>query len=178
MHRVLGIDPGTFCGFALLDDGERVASGTWDLSVKRHESAGMRFVRLERQLREILENGIDLIAFEEVARHAGTQAAHIYGGIVAVIKLTAEKKGIAYIGVPVGTVKKKATGKGNSDKLQMRLSATAQWDLALEDVDDNEADALWVAMTAWGQTKENGNGFQAASKESIVNADNRITEGG
>ena len=147
--RVLGIDPGTFCGFALLDDDTRVASGTWDLSVKRHESAGMRFVRLERQLREILEDGVDLIAFEEVARHAGTQAAHIYGGIIAVIKLTAEKKGIAYVGVPVGTVKKLATGKGNADKLQMRLAACAMWDGVLEEIDDNEADALFVAFTAW-----------------------------
>ena len=151
--RVLGIDPGTFCGFALLDDDTRVASGTWDLSVKRHESAGMRFVRLEHQLREILENGVDLIAFEEVARHAGTQAAHIYGGIIAVIKLTAEKKRIAYVGVPVGTVKKRATGKGNADKLQMRSAACETWNDLPAEIDDNEADALFVALTAWQDNK-------------------------
>lgn len=150
-HRVLGIDPGTQCGFALLDDGDRIASGTWDLSIQRHESAGMRFVRLEKQLREILEDGVDLVAFEEVARHAGTQAAHIYGGIVAVIKLTAEKKELAYVGIPVGTVKKRATGRGNADKTAMSDAAVARWGSAN---DDNEADALFVALTAWEQVSE------------------------
>jgi len=152
ISRVLGIDPGTYCGFALLDEGERIASGTWDLSIGRHESAGMRFVKLEHQLREILENGVDLIAFEEVVRHAGTQAAHIYGGIVAVIKLTAEKKGVPYVGIPVGTVKKRATGKGNADKVAM-VNAAKRW-FGSAPNDNNEADALWIALVATEQFQD------------------------
>lgn len=46
--RILGIDPGTSCGWAILDDGGRVASGVWDLSPKRFEGGGMRYIRFER----------------------------------------------------------------------------------------------------------------------------------
>lgn len=151
IHRVLGIDPGARCGFALLDDGERIASGVWDLHVQRHESQGMRFVRFEKQLREIVENGVDLVAFEEVARHAGTQAAHMYGALVGVIELTVNKKSLPYVGIPVGTVKKRATGKGNADKLLMIGAAREHWGVLPED--DNEADALWIALCGWEQNR-------------------------
>ena len=54
--RYIGIDPGSSCGWAVLDeDGKRVASGTWDLKPKRHQGAGMRYVRCARMLRELLE---------------------------------------------------------------------------------------------------------------------------
>src|SRR5687767_6031736 len=84
---ILGIDPGTHCGWALRHGEGRVDSGVWNLAPKRFEGGGMRWVRLRTHLRELLgASRPAILAYEEVRRHAGTTAAHIYGGIVAVIQ--------------------------------------------------------------------------------------------
>ena len=141
----VGIDPGTKCGWAVLDArGERVASGTWDLSGGRHEGGGMRYLRARRLLRELLaDKRIAALAYEEVRRHAGTDAAHVYGGIVAQVSAECEDVGVAYSAVPVGTVKKQATGNGSASKEAMLAAARSRWG---EDVvGEDEADALWIA---------------------------------
>jgi crossover junction endodeoxyribonuclease RuvC len=141
----IGIDPGTHCGWAVLDpQGGRVASGTWNLSPKRHEGGGMRFVRLERYVAELLDTYPGAhVAYEEVRRHMGTDAAHIYGGIVATIARLCEVHALPYTGIPVGTIKKLATGKGNAIKVAMMEAAESRWFWPV--ANDNEADALWVA---------------------------------
>ena len=142
---ILGIDPGTKCGWAILDGGRRVASGVWDLSAKRHEGGGMRYVRLRGYLREVFESSkIEAVAYEEVRRHMGVDAAHVYGGITAVISSVCEswKPKIPYRAIPVGTVKKLATGKGNASKGQMIEAARERFDL--ERVAEDEADALHI----------------------------------
>ena len=145
--NILGIDPGTNCGWALLDPkGARIMSGTWDLKPRRHEGGGMRYLRVRRLLAEILATpaGVMAVGYEEVRRHAGTDAAHVYGGIVAVISSVCEERCVPYMAIPVGTVKKTATGRGNADKLAMIEAAMGKWALATI-TDDNEADALWIA---------------------------------
>lgn len=145
--NVLGIDPATACGWALLTPkGERIASGTWDLKPRRHEGGGMRYLRVRRLVEEILAtpNGVMAVGYEEVRRHAGTDAAHVYGGIVAVIASVCEERKVPYMAVPVGTVKRTATGRGNADKLAMIEAAMSKWAMATI-TDDNEADALWIA---------------------------------
>jgi Holliday junction resolvasome RuvABC endonuclease subunit len=140
----IGIDPGTHCGWAVLDAaGNRLASGTWDLSSSRHEGGGMRYVRMRRYLREMLDTFPDgVLAYEEVSAHRGTAAAHIYGGIIALLAEECEARGLPYSGIPVATVKRHATGKGNSDKVAMVAAARGRWG---EVADDNEADAIWIA---------------------------------
>lgn len=142
----LGIDPGTKCGWALLGDtGEHIASGTWDLTPGRGAGPGMRPVRLRFRLLELFNDyGFKAVAYEEVRRHAGTQAAHVYGELRGVITSLCEERGIAYCGAPVATVKRLATKKGNADKDAMVAAARAFWpDVRIED--DNHADALWIA---------------------------------
>lgn len=150
MNVVIGIDPGTACGWAVLDmaTGDRVASGTWDLSARRHEGGGMRFVRARRLVDELLlsYNKVVLV-YEEVRRHAGTDAAHVYGGLIATFAATCEEQTVPYTGIPVGTVKKTATGKGNAPKGLMVEAARERWGHPLRLADDNEADALWIAET-------------------------------
>lgn len=164
---ILGIDPGTFCGWGVISpSGARVASGCWNLSVGRHEGGGMRFLRLRGHLAEVLDvmrkagTPVVAIGYEEVRRHAGTDAAHIYGGVLATLQALCEERTLPYRGVPVGTVKKAATGKGNADKPMMVRAANERFGLellvrtvdkkgVLTDVtdDDDEADALFVGLT-------------------------------
>lgn len=144
MSVYVGLDPGTACGWAALDaEGKRLASGVWDLSSQRHAGGGMRFLRARRCFVEILDTFPGaVVAYEEVRRHAGTSAAHVYGGLIAVISAECEDRGIAYSGRPVGAVKKHATGRGNASKEMMVGAALARWGV---EVGDDEADALWIA---------------------------------
>jgi len=138
--RVLGLDLGTRCGWALAEGGIIIASGVWDLRPRRFEGGGMRYVRLRRHLAELAPGRV---YFEEVRRHAGTDAAHVYGGLLGVVSGWCEEAGVAYAGMPVGAVKRCATGRGNAGKAQMVAAARLAFsrpDLESED----EADALWV----------------------------------
>lgn len=141
--KILAIDPGTHCGYAL----SPFESGVWDLSVKRHEGGGMRFVKLRNFLIKATV-GLDMVVYEEVRGHKGVDAAQVYGGIVAVISEFCEVNQFPYQGVPVGTIKKFATGKGNSNKEVMLAAARAKWP-EVKIVDDNQADALWIL--AWAK---------------------------
>lgn len=78
----------------------------------------MRYLRFTNWLTEIdrLSGPVTAIWFEEVRRHAATDAAHVYGGLMATLTAWAELRGIPYEGVPVGTIKRHATGKGNANK--------------------------------------------------------------
>jgi Holliday junction resolvasome RuvABC endonuclease subunit len=148
---ILGIDPGTLCGWAVARSGEVLDSGTWSLKGGRYEGGGMRFLRFRRYLAEVLDAAMpDAVCFEEVRRHMGTDAAHIYGGIVAVLTSECEERGIPYKGIPVGTVKKFATGKGNANKDRMLEATRNRWPEFSGD--DNEADARWIALAGSGVT--------------------------
>ena len=82
--------------------------------------------------------------FEEVRRHASTDSAHVYGGLMATLTAWCEHHNIAYSGVPVGTIKRHATGKGNAGKAEIIAAMQAK---GYPVTDDNEADAL--ALLHW-----------------------------
>ena len=91
-----------------------------------------------------LATDIHAVYFEEVRRHAGVDAAHVYGGLMATLTTWCEHHNIAYQGVPVGTIKKHATGKGNAGKGEVIAAMRL---LGHPVTDDNEADAL--ALLHW-----------------------------
>lgn len=138
MGAQLALDLGTNTGWAISRDGV-TTSGTASFKVGRYEGGGMRYLRFQRWLDELALNGLDAIHFEEVRRHAGTDAAHVYGGLLATLTAWCEHRGIPYSGIPVGSIKKHATGKGNANKEAMIAAAVAR---GFTPVDDNEADAL------------------------------------
>lgn len=133
---ILALDLGTKTGYALSNG----VSGVKDLKTDRHEGAGMRYLRFERWLGLMnYDHMVDEIYYEEVRRHAGTQASHVYGGLQATLTKFCEEKLIPYQSVPVGTIKKHATGYGNASK-EMMISAAKELGYKVED--DNAADAI------------------------------------
>ena len=98
-----------------------------------------------------LPNHLYAIWFEEVRRHAGTDAAHVYGGLMATLTAWAELRGVPYQGVPVGTIKRHATGKGNAPKEAMIAAAHGR---GFSPADDNEADA--IALLLWALETNGG----------------------
>lgn len=138
---LLALDLGTTTGWALRDCTGHITSGTESFRPQRFEGGGMRYLRFRRWISEIQESvsEIQFLYFEEVRRHAGVDAAHAYGGFLATLTAWCEHHGIPYQGVPVGTIKKHATGKGNASKDEMVASVRAR---GHQPADDNEADAL------------------------------------
>lgn len=138
----LGLDLGTHCGYALATR-MMTTVGALDLSNRRFDGGGMRYVRFRQHLDDLLHGAghIDAIGYEEVRRHAGTDAAHAYGAFMGTLTAWAEEKKIPYYGIPVGTLKRHATGKGNADKAAMIAAARAR---GFNVSDHNSADALAV----------------------------------
>jgi len=135
--RILAIDPGTRCGWAL-HTGEEILSGTWNL--KSDDNPGRRWIGFRKRIRAA---NPDKIVYEKVMAHAATLAAHMYGGFEATIQAYCAEAGVELDSVHVGTIKKHATGKGNANKAQMVSAAAKRWP-EIEIQDDNQADALWL----------------------------------
>ena len=106
----------------------------------------MRFFRFRQWLQELrLGTTFKAVYFEEVHRHIGTDAAHIYGGLLGILTSWCEEHKIPYQGIGVGTIKKHATGRGNAGKPEMIAAMVAKGHVPK---DDNEADALALAYCA------------------------------
>ena len=140
MAVTLALDLGSTTGWALeLPGGDKI-SGSQSFKPDRYSGAGMRFLRFRGWLDELHSTyPVDVLYYEEVRRHAGVDAAHCYGGFMAHLQAWAESSQVPYAGIPVGTIKKYATGKGNANKEAMMQ---AMIDKGHRPVDDNEADAI------------------------------------
>ena len=151
MRTLLALDLGTATGWALRSRNGIIISGTQSFKPGRFEGGGMRFLRFQRWLDSVLlsEPAPRRVVFEEVRRHAGTDAAHVYGGLLGQLTAVCEQFAIPYEGVPVGTIKRHATGKGNANKAAMIAAMQA---LGHSPADDNEADAL--ALLHWAINQE------------------------
>ena len=153
---ILALDLGTTTGWALRSANGPVAHGFVSFKSQRFEGGGMRYLRFGRWLADMLTliapktgtqanlTGIGAVYFEEVRRHLGVDAAHVYGGLLATLTAWCEHHQIPYQGVPVGTIKRHATGKGNAGKAEVIAAMKA---LGHPVTDDNEADAL--ALLHW-----------------------------
>jgi Holliday junction resolvasome RuvABC endonuclease subunit len=140
---ILALDLGSKTGWALRQTDGTVTCGTVEFKPSRFEGGGMRFLRFKKWLNEV--NGfavpIGYIAFEEVRSHVGVTAAHVYGGFLAHLSAWAEQHEIPYQGVPVGTIKRHVTGKGNASKAEVIEAMRRK---GHHPADDNAADALAI----------------------------------
>jgi len=143
---ILALDLGQKTGWAVRNREGAIASGVQEFRPGRFEGGGMVWLRFRSWLQEVDETsgGVGVVVFEEVRRHLGTSASHAYGGYLAHLTAWAEASRIPYRGVPVGTIKRHVTGKGNADKAAVIAAVKA---LGFNPKDDDEADAL--ALLHW-----------------------------
>jgi hypothetical protein len=144
---VLALDLGSFTGWALRGADGAITSGVQQFRPNRFEGGGMAFLRFNHWLSELAESSgpITAVFFEEVRAHAGTLAAHVYGGFLAHLEAWAEFRDVSYQGVPVGTIKRFIAGKGNADKQTVIAAVKAR---GFAPADDNEADAISILLWA------------------------------
>ncbi|HZT24120.1 MAG TPA: hypothetical protein VFA57_00335 [Pseudolabrys sp.] len=150
---ILALDLGSRTGWAIRNASGAIVSGTNEFRPGRFEGAGMAFLRFGRWLDDIAANAgpVAAIVFEEVRAHAGTLAAQVYGGFLAHLTAWCELNAVPYLGVPVATIKRHATGKGNAPK---EAVIAAVKDRGHAPRDDNEADAL--AILDWAVSNHIG----------------------
>lgn len=143
-RAIIALDLGTTTGWAMLSAGV-ITSGTATFRPSRYDGGGMRYLRFRDWLEQLRRYAglVDAIYFEEVRRHAGVDAAHIYGGFLATLTGWCEHRVIPYRGVPVGTIKKFIAGKGNADKEAVIAAVRTR---GFNPADDNEADALAILL--------------------------------
>lgn len=144
---ILALDLGSILGWAIRSRGAGIVHGTVEFRNGRFEGGGMRWLRFTKWLQAMHDEHGPLAAiyFEEVRRHKGVDAAHAYGGFLSHLTAWCEEKQIPYLGIPVGTIKKHATGKGNSGKPAMVAAMKAR---GFEPQTDNDADAIAVLLCA------------------------------
>lgn len=141
--NILALDLGTKCGWAI----DQRKNGVWNFKPSSFDSYGERFRRFKTALESSYEE-ITHVVYEEVRAHFGVDAAHSYGGYMAILQTWCIECKIEYKGVPVGTIKKYATGKGNAKKPDMILAANRLFP-SINVIDDNHADAL--CLLSWAQ---------------------------
>lgn len=136
---ILSLDLATNTGWAVYDKGQTTI-GSANFSLKRGESPGMRFLRCRSWLRDTLRilQKIDLIVYEQPHQRGGapTQVAM---GLVAEVLSFAARANIETTVVHSMTLKKWATGKGNSNKKEMIKEAQRR---GYKVANNDEADAV------------------------------------
>lgn len=167
---ILALDLATATGWALRDRQGVVTHGVQTFPLRRGESPGMRWLRFRRWLRELLILGgvaprverdetmrerarelaaegqvAGVVAFEAPLATAMGRRMGIGRELATIVEEEAAMCGLETTTIYPSTLKKHATGKGNSGKPAMIAAARARW--GVEVTDDNEADALCVL--AW-----------------------------
>lgn len=154
---LLALDLGMHCGWALFTaTGARLASGTWHLGKDKVRG---RYGELLLRLRsKVGGQGVDLVAYEHVRRHAGTDAAHVFGGWLAVLDQLAHATRVSLLGLRTQDLHAAAavTAANQRDypdrevrreenKRRMVAAAEARgWAVG----DDNEAEACFCGIAA------------------------------
>ncbi|MGB4191885.1 MAG: hypothetical protein WBJ81_04990 [Rickettsiales bacterium] len=158
-QNILAVDLGTTTGWAIKNE-YGITSGSMSFKPSRFEGGGMRYLHFQRWLSELPK--VNIVYFEEVRRHLGVDAAHAYGGFLGTLTAWCEMKKIPYEGIPVGTIKRFITGKGNASKLEVieRIKA-----LGYRPIDDNEADALSLLHLAMQRDSSAKKSLQEANYE-------------
>lgn len=147
MSNILALDCATKLGWALSVNGVRT-SGVQTFDLKRGESAGMRWLRFDKWLRDIHNlNPIDIIYFEQ-AHHRGGAATDVGVGFVTKIHEFAAAIEAETCPVHTATLKSfaaRSTGiKGGKGKVTMAAADKLGWAYQSSD----EADALWILAYA------------------------------
>ena len=138
--KAVAFDLGSKTGFAILN-GERIECGTRRLS---NATAGSRFRDFYHWLIETISTvQPEIVFFERVYNHVGTEAAHVYGAFMYILLGTCEERGIRCAGLSVSAIKKRLSGNGRASKSDMIAAART---LGYSPIDDNAADAVGILL--------------------------------
>lgn len=144
--NVISLDLGTKTGWAArLADGETLSGMFHTLSRGASRDRYLNFRAFLDSCLPMCGGHIDKCFYEQVQRHTGTRAAHVYGGFLATLSSFCVEHSIECVGVGVSTIKKYIAGHGFASKDEV-ISAVNSAGYSVSD--DNEADALALLLYA------------------------------
>jgi Holliday junction resolvasome RuvABC endonuclease subunit len=158
--NIVALDLGIHTGFAH-NDGFQFDSGTWVFKGKADRDLDYRVSDFYGKLYRLLEHRLgspiyDWVVFEDVQFSTYTYQTQLWASFRAAMWLACYHRGLRCKGVPVGTLKKFATGHGGATKEMMAAWAVKRFAPRLYrgsdgtvrsqgtnfKVDDNEIDAI------------------------------------
>lgn len=169
--RLLALDLGMHCGWALFVGGQRIASGTWHLGKDRTRDRGEEFLLQLESFAKV--HRVQVIAHEHVAvlkQHASADAAHLFGGWLMILAIVSKRTTARLHRVETPSVyaasgvrpdrrrapkgaskderKRLAEARREENKRRVIEAARARgWQVG----DDNEADACHVGLAAMAE---------------------------
>lgn len=153
----LGLDLATKTGAAMLTpSGTRLYSATWFLELAG-KTPGKRLRSLRTSLLSAMCGVVPtdrphlllvprVVAYEKPVHTKGVHAAHVFGAWEGVLHEALEGFDVLIVQLTPSEVKRHATGHGMAQKHQMQAAAKKRW--RLDDVGEDEADALWICDLA------------------------------
>jgi Holliday junction resolvasome RuvABC endonuclease subunit len=170
--NTLTLDLGTNTGWAILKNSELHSSGTIQLASEielanqrkegKERTLDVRFTHLYSFLAKIIpEQNLEQIVFEDVQFSSTQMQGQLWASLRTAIWAIAQIHTLRVFSVPVGTLKKFATGSGAAqkdqmiDSLKLKIPGTQASIQAGKPVlikansqiaDDNEVDAIWLAF--------------------------------
>jgi hypothetical protein len=156
--NVLALDCACVTGWATLINGN-IRSGIQNMRGKANESAGMKYLRFDSWLKEMGSIGIFDVIFYEKPHHLPGNAIESMNGFitgihryVAAMNQIPHTRPINFQAVSPGTIKKFATGKGNTDKTGMMAWFTKE--MGRKPLSSDEADAYALLLFACNELGE------------------------
>jgi Holliday junction resolvasome RuvABC endonuclease subunit len=157
IHRVLGLDLGHSCGWAMLVVGQGSGGmvlrdfGHLNLAPRKYESQGITLMRFKVVLTEIAKDTAPtVVAYEDVRRHLGTAAAHAYGALRGQLLVWCEENKIPATGLGTGVWKKAIGIAGNASKSVIRSAVWDQFVTRDHPLADECQDVYDAVGIAWG----------------------------
>lgn len=149
--RYLGLDLAAHTGYAMAEGNKIVASGVRDLSTKKTEHIGNRYIKFYNFLLTL--GRVDEIFYEKIHfMPAGfsSDGGELHKGLLAIMNMYAASYAIPTIGVWPGTLKKGFTGDGHAKKEHMCAQAHSMgWKGGMQgtSLHHDEADAIALLVT-------------------------------
>jgi len=146
--KILGLDPATKFGWAVLDGEQIVGGGTWKLLWNK-QPADEVLADLQWRLEQVKTRfgALDIYAFES-ARHMPINNAKwsiaVRSELIAAARLWGFKHDLEGLELDIEEIKRHATGHARAKKSMMVGAAERRWPKVTW-TDDNHADAAWIA---------------------------------
>lgn len=154
MAKVLGIDPGANCGWAVLDGDAYTRGGTEKFKMptaaqqRKGVPRGQKWLDFSNWAQDlVLFERPDMVVVEDVRRHASTLAAHSYGFYRYTLESVCASRAVPFYPIGVGVWKKIATDSGASGKKAIMEQIGDVFPDIQFDSDDH-SDAVGIAFAA------------------------------
>lgn len=134
--RVVGLD------LSITATGIAFADGT-TYTVRSAKNGDERLLDITYDIAKATQEA-DLAVIEDLPTHA--KSAGITGMVHGAVRIALLRAFVPYVLVTPASLKKYATGKGNSGKPEMAVAAFKR--LGIEPGDDNQVDAAWLRAMA------------------------------